>query len=418
MATHNWAGNIQYSTSNIHYPESIEQLQELVQRLDNVRVLGTRHTFNTIADSSHHLVFLDRLPRIIDINPEAQTVRISGNVTYGELCPLLENAGFALRNLASLGHISVVGACTTGTHGSGVSNQNLSSVVSAMTIIKADGQVVRLSRDGESDLFNGAVVHLGALGVVTELTLDLAPSFEMQQRVFLNLPFSQLEHHFDDIMASAYSVSLFTDWHEDAIQQVWLKQKLDEDSPTNEFYGALPAEKRMHPIPEMSAENCTEQLGITGLWYDRLPHFRIDMIPSVGNELQSEYFVPRSDALDAIRSLQTLYSQIAPLLFASEIRAVASDSLWLSPCYGRDTIAFHFTWQPDWESVRKILPMVEEALSSFNPRPHWGKLFTIPPSTVRNTYDRFNDFTQLMMQYDPQGKFQNSFLHQYLSLSG
>ncbi len=409
----NWAGNIEYGTTAVHYPETLEELQELVRRLDKVRVLGTGHTFNPIADSQHNLILLDRLPRVIDIHPDTKTVTLSANVTYGELCPVLQQAGFALSNLASLMHLSVVGACATGTHGSGVNNQNLSSAISAMTLVRADGELIHLSWDADAEDFNGTVVHLGALGAVTELTLDFVPTFEMRQQVLLNLPVSQLAQHFDDIMASAYSVSLFTDWREDFIQQVWLKLANDADSPIDDFYGAIPAKARKHPIMGMSAVNATEQLGIVGLWYDRLPHFRLGITPSVGNELQSEYFVPKQYAVNTIQSLQQLHSQMKPYLLVSEIRCVAQDDLWLSPCYGRDSVAFHFTWRPDWDAVQQLLPKIEEELAPFAPRPHWGKLFTLSSEKLKAVYPQFNAFEMLMNRYDSNGKFRNTFLETY-----
>lgn len=406
----NWAGNYEYSTVNVHHPETIEQVQALVKRYSKLKVLGTRHCFNTIADSTENLLLLDRMERIIDVDRARRSVSISGNVTYGELAPVLHHEDFALHNLASLGHISVVGACATATHGSGVRNQTLAAAVSSFELVTANGELVSFSREQDGERFNGAVVNLGGLGVIISLTLDLLPNFEVSQHVYEKLPFSALEAHFDEITSAAYSVSLFTTWQHDYIDQVWLKRRVDESTPPADFFGAAPATHKMHMIAEMPAENCTEQLGVPGPWHERLPHFRIDALPSAGNELQSEYFVPRAQAVDALRALRRLPEVFAPYLLASEIRTIAADNFWMSPCYHQDSVGFHFTWKQDSPAVMNILPLIEAQLAPFSVRPHWGKLFTLAPQQVQASYEKLPQFRQILGEYDPEGKFRNEFL--------
>ena len=267
------------------------------------------------------------------------------------------------------------------------------------------------------DQFQGVVVGLGGLGVVTKLTLDIKPAYEMYQAVYEKLSLAEVENHFDEITGSAYSVSLFTDWQDASFNQVWLKQRV-EDLPTeigtSDFFGATPAPSHLHPIRAISAENCTAQMGIPGPWYERLPHFRMDFIPSSGEELQTEYLIPRQYAIDAIQAVNSLRSKIAPLLLISEVRTIAADTLWLSPCYGQACVALHFTWIKDWDAVKQLLPLIEEQLAPFQARPHWGKLFTLPPAQVRALYERMSDFRTLLRDYDPQGKFRNAFLDTYI----
>jgi len=331
-------------------------------------------------------------------------------VTYGRLGPYLHDKGFALHNLASLPHISIAGACATATHGSGVRNGNLSTAVSAMELVTPDGDVVSLSRAKVGDSFLGSVVHLGALGVVTKVTLDIRPTFAVSQEVYENLPMSQLSDHFDAIMSAGYSVSLFTDWQKGRISEVWVKSRVEEKAADLSRYGATRASRNLHPIIELSAENCTEQMGVPGPWFDRLPHFRMGFTPSSGKELQAEYFVPRGNAVDAILAIERLRDRITPHLFISEIRTIDADELWLSPCYKRPSVAIHFTWKPDWDSVRGLLPVIERELSPYDVRPHWGKLFAIEPATLRSRYERMGDFKDLVSKYDPGGKFRNPFL--------
>lgn len=413
----NWAGNFAYSTNNLHRPQTLEQLCDIVVNNRKLKVLGSRHSFNRIADSDAALVSLDALPQIIDIDPARASVTLSAGLRYGDLALALHAAGVALHNMASLPHISVAGAVATATHGSGDHNGNLATAVRAIEIMKADGSLVTLTREQDGDLFNGAVVHLGALGVVTKLTLDVQPAFSVQQEVYEKLPLSELETHFDEIMGAAYSVSLFHDWQHDFVNQVWLKRRLADGvalpmQPA--FFGAKLVPAQRHPIAEMPADPATVQMGIPGAWHERLPHFRMDQTPSAGEELQSEYFVHRRHAVDAMRAIATLKDALRPHLMISEVRSIAADALWLSGSYQQDTIGFHFTWQRNWPAVRELLPRIETMLAPFAPRPHWGKCFTMPAAEVQSRYERISDFYSMAMDFDPSGKFRNDFLDTYV----
>jgi xylitol oxidase len=281
-------------------------------------------------------------------------------------------------------------------------------------MVLASGEVRALSREKDGKTFKGAVVGLGALGVITKVTLDLQPTFMMQQYVYENLPLDQLTKNFDAIEASAYSVSLFTDWRKPLMNEVWLKCRMDAEHKFEarpEFYGAKLATRNLHPIIELSAENCTEQMGVPGPWYERLPHFRMGFTPSAGKELQSEYFVPRQHAVDAILAVQRLNEMVSPHLLITEIRAMAADNLWMSPCYKQPCVTIHFTWKQDWPAVSKVLPVIEKELMPFQIRPHWGKLFTISREQLKPSYDKLPEFVALCNEFDPQGKFRNSFLN-------
>ena len=409
----NWAGNLEYSTDRLYFANSLEQVRSYVKKQNKLKVLGTRHCFNNIADSTHSLLSLKSMDRVVALDSEARTVTVDAGMTYGQLCPYLDGKGFALHNLASLPHISIAGACSTATHGSGERNGNLATAVSALEIVTADGEVVRLSRQQDGEAFRGAVVGLGSLGVITQVTLDIQPTYMMRQYVYENLPLPAVKDHFDAIESSAYSVSLFTDWENQRMNEVWIKSRDEKGQAfdaTPEFFGATRATKNLHPIAELSAENCTEQMGVPGPWYERLPHFRMGFTPSAGKELQSEYFVPRQHAVEAILAVERLRDQVSPHLMISEIRTIAADHLWLSPCYEQPCVTIHFTWKPDWPAVRKLLPVIERELAPFNARPHWGKLFTTTPAELKSVYKKLPDFIQLSRRYDPQGKFRNQFL--------
>ncbi|AXE76230.1 FAD-binding protein [Streptomyces atratus] len=410
-AEKNWAGNITFGARRLSMPRSEAELRETVSASTALHALGTRHSFNTVADTRGDLVSVAGLPRRVEIDREAGAVTVAAGLRLGEFADVLHENGYALHNLGSLPHISVAGACATGTHGSGVGNGSIAGAVRALDMVTADGRKVSLRR-GEAD-FSGVVVAMGALGVVTALTLDVVPAFEVQQWVYEDLPETRLTSSFDEVMSAAYSVSVFTDWREGPLNQVWLKQRVGSEGPQRapeEWFGARLADGPRHPIAGMPAENCTRQQGVAGPWHRRLPHFRLEFTPSNGDELQSEYFVARQDAPAAYAALGRLRERIAPLLQITEIRTVARDDLWLSPAGGRDSVAFHFTWVPDTAAVTPVLGAIEEALAPFGARPHWGKVFTTTPGTLRTLYGKYADFERLAARFDPEGKFRNDFL--------
>lgn len=416
----NWAGNLQYGTDRLYSATSLAQVRDYVKKENKFKVLGTRHCFNNIADSANSFLSLKSMDEVVDLDAAAHTVTINAGMTYGQLCPYLDAQGFALHNLASLPHISVAGACTTATHGSGETNGNLATAVSALELVTASGDVVNLSRAHDGETFLAAVVGLGALGVITKITLDIQPTYSMRQFVYENLPLSAVKDHFDAIESSGYSVSLFTDWQKQRVNEVWIKTRDGQPhpfDPTPDFFGATKATKNLHPIAELSAENCTEQMGVPGPWYERLPHFRMGFTPSAGKELQSEYFVPRPHAVEAILAVERLRDQISPHLLISEIRAIAADNLWMSPCYHQSCVTIHFTWKQDWPTVSQLLPVIEKELAPFQARPHWGKLFTTSPEVLRNIYAKMPGFIELAKKYDPQGKFRNNFLNKNIFTS-
>ncbi|MDA0196564.1 MAG: FAD-binding protein [Bacteroidetes bacterium] len=410
---YNWAGNYQFKAENFLDPGSNEEVQSLVKKTSKLKALGSRHSFNNIADNPDNQLSTYKLDKIIELDSASQTVTVEAGVSYGKLSLYLYENGFALHNLASLPHISVAGACATATHGSGDNNGNLATAVSALEMVTANGEIIKLSRDKDGGRFNGVVVGLGALGIVTKVTLDVQPTFDMTQDVYLNMPMNQMADHFDEIEAKGYSVSLFTDWQNNNINQVWLKNKVageSQEPAATELFGALRADRDVHPIIELSAGNCTEQMSVPGPWYNRLPHFKMDFMPSSGKELQSEFFVPRHHAVEAILAINKLADLLGPHLFISEIRTVAADNLWMSTAYQRPSAIIHFTWKQDWEAVSKLLPIIERKLAPFDVRPHWGKLFTIDPKVLQSRYDRYDDFMKLVKEFDPQGKFRNAFL--------
>ena len=419
MQRTNWAGNVTFAAARFHEPTTVDELQRLVAVSKRSRVLGTGHSFNGIADSREDLISLKRLPARIEIDEVGSLVKVSAGTRYGELSAALHTAGWALTNLGSLPHISVAGAVATATHGSGDENGNLATQVREIEMITSTGDLVQVrSSDGQGS-FAGSVIALGSLGVVVSLSLDLTRTYDISQVVYEDVSFELALAQLDAIFAAGYSVSLFTTWTQSVFDQVWVKTlaaTAPAEGKPSWAQGSRLAGSPRHPLPTLPGDVCTTQLGIVGPWHERLPHFRLDFTPSSGNELQSEFFVARHDAVAALRSLDEIRSHIAPMLLVSELRSVAGDDLWLSPAYGRSSMAIHFTWKPDAVAVAPVLQMIEERLMPFAARPHWGKVFSLDPTYIAAQYPRMPDARALASSYDPTGAFVNDFVSSYLRL--
>jgi xylitol oxidase len=407
----NWAGNYRYEAARVLRPASVAEVQQAVAGAGRVRALGTRHTFTGLPDTDGDLLILDRLPLDIDVDPDQRTVSLGAGARYGDLVEVLDRSGWALANLASLPHISVAGAVATGTHGSGDANRSLAAAVRAIELVTADGSLRTVCR-GDPD-FDGSVVGLGALGVVVRLLLEVEPAYDVRQTVFTGLGWDALAGHFDEVSRSAYSVSLFTHWTETAVEQAWLKSRADEPSPA-ELFGGTPARQTLHMLPGGPPEAVTRQGGVPGPWHARLPHFRMEFTPSRGEELQSEYLLPRASAVRAFEELRGFADAMAPVLQVCEIRTVAAEPLWLSGSYDRDVVGLHFTWYREPDEVYAVLPRLEAALMPLGARPHWGKCFVASGEEIAAAYPRLGDFRALRDRLDPDDKFGNETLDRLL----
>jgi xylitol oxidase len=400
----NWARNITYSTAVTH-PGTVEQLQTAVAAARTVHAVGTRHSFSTCADSDGLLVALDRIAPDLVVDEAAGTATVGSAIRLGDLGRLLEARGYAIANLPSLPHISLGGAVATATHGSGDSLGMLATFVRGLEVVGADGAVRRF----EGAELAGAVMSYGALGVVTRITVAVEPAFEVRQDPFSELPWRDLEEHLDEIFAAAYSVSLFTAWTGDV--RGGLVKTRSGAGWTGSFFGA---ELTPEDPAEIGAVTKNTEVRSFGPSWDRLPHFRLAAVPSVGEELQSEYFVPRSTALETLRTIRALGPDIDRALHATELRSVAADELWLSPASGSDVLAIGFTWRDAPDLVYPLLPRLEERILPLGARPHWAKLFDVRGDALRSLYPRWDDFLALRDAVDPQRKFTNAFLAEVL----
>lgn len=414
MVEQNWAGNYRYTASAIRLPESVDEVRRIVGSAPKVKALGTRHSFNAVADTSGELVHLGRLEPRIEIAADRSSVTVSSATPYRLVAQALQAEGLALHNLGSLPHISVGGACSTGTHGSGDHNANLSWAVIGLELVTADGSLLAIDRTDPR--FDGMVVSLGALGIITSLTLRVQPTFDVRQDVYLGLPWQNLLDHFDEITGSGFSVNIFTRWGEgEPGAKVWVKTLMDahaEPARADVFGAQLQvSDEAAHASTGLT--NSTAG-GIPGPWNELLPHFRGDVPPGYGEEIQTEYMIDRRDAVPAMLALRSIAEVVDPVLFQSELRTIAADGMWLSPANGRETLGIHFTFRPDPQGVAAALPVIEQALAPFDARPHWGKLFDMGAPRIGELYERMGDFRALAIELDPDAKFHNEFLEKHV----
>jgi xylitol oxidase len=401
----NWSKNVDFNDRAYLQPESIVELQELVRTHPKIRARGTAHCFNEIANTSSYAINLAKMPKTIEVDETKKTARVAAGLTYGELAPILHEQGWALNNLASLPHISIAGSVSTGTHGSGIKNHNLANQVLSLDLVTAEGELRHIDRTNPA--FSALVVGLGLGGIVYQYELKIEPTYQVRQVIYPEIPLDILQRNFDQIMGTAYSVSYFTDWSSAQVGNLWCKFRDDEVIPDS-VGGSAKADKKFHPIPSVDPVACTDQLGIPGEWHQRIPHFKLEFTPSVGEEIQSEFFVERKDAAAAIEAVSQLGSEITPLLWITELRTFAADQLWLSGAYERDVLAIHFTWKK-LDAIYPVIEKVEAALRPFNYRPHWGKVFTADATYLKSVYPKMSEFKALTEALDPTSKFENSF---------
>jgi alditol oxidase len=408
----NWSGTYRYRAATVHHPTDRDELRSLVAAAPRLHALGSRHSFTAIADAGE-LVALDRLGEEIEFDQEEGTVWVPAAATYAALAPALNHEGRALANMASLPHISVAGAIATATHGSGERLGNLATAVAGVELITSTGDLLTVG-EGDPD-FRGLVVGLGALGVVTRVRLRTQPFYEASQRVYEGMEWEAVFAHFDELQAAGDSVSIFHLADAHRTEQVWVKRREPAEAPhPAALFGAPAATAAVHPILGGDPVNCTAQLGEVGPWSERLPHFRSGFMPSAGEEIQSEAFVPRADAVAAIQAVLELGEELRPLLLISELRTIAADALWLSPHSGRDTLALHFTWRRRPEAVERAVARVEAALGSFGVRSHWGKVTSLRAADAAAQYPCLGDFLRLRAELDPRGAFVNDWLRAHL----
>ncbi|MBO9050431.1 D-arabinono-1,4-lactone oxidase [Curtobacterium flaccumfaciens] len=400
----NWSGTVTYTAERVVRPSSIDEAAQVVADADRVHGLGTRHSFNDVADTPGTLLDLTGIPTDLVVDAEHRTVTLGAGTRYGDVAADIDRAGFALHNTGSLPHISVGGAVATGTHGSGTTLGSLATAVRAFEVLGPDGSGRTIDRTDPA--FDGAVLHLGLLGIVTRVTLDVEPSYRMRQDVYGAVPWDTFTANVAEVHATAYSVCAYTVFG-DAITEVLVKSRVPEGAEDVPVPETLAGARRLPGTP--GDDHRTARDGSVGPWWDRLPHFPIGSVPSHGSEVQSEHFVPLRHAAAALDALRGLADRIQPHLHVCELRTMAADDLWLSPTQGEDVLCIAFTWKKHPTEVAALLPDLEARLAAFDGRPHWGKMSSLDQAAVAGLYPRLADFRDLVARADPERTFASAF---------
>ena len=403
----NWGGNLNYQSAEILAPTSLDELGEVIKS-GKVRPIGTRHSFSNVAIGQGKLVSAAGLGFDPVIDTEHSTVTVSAATRFGDLAVFLQKNDLALLNMGSLPHISIAGSAATGTHGSGDDNKILSASLTAYSFLNAKGELVTYRLGDEN--FEACQVALGAYGLWVSVTLSVVASYQVRQDIFLGIPWDVFYENPKQLTGAGYSVSLFTRWAQPTIDQTWVKSKVSAGKPLEEIAGIRAESKSLIELAPGVGNNLTEQAGVPGPWLDRLPHFRLDAEPSAGNEIQTEYFVLRENAVAAIKALHEIGEQINSALIISEIRTIAADDAWLSMTQRGDSVALHFTWINDTKKVDELVDLVEKALEPFDPIPHWGKVHHFTKSRLERVHPKLERARGVYESLDPNGAFSSDYL--------
>lgn len=425
----NWARNQECAPAAVETPESTLEVREAVRRArvagQRVKVVGTGHSFTSIACTDGRLLRLDRLDRVLDVDPDAGSVTVEGGIPLWKLNEQLALRDLALENLGDIDQQTIAGAIATSTHGTGRTFGGLATQVRGLELVTADGDLVRCSADEEPELFHCARVGLGALGIVTQVTLAVVPAFSLHM--------VERPERFETVLAD---LDAAVDGHDHFEVEHWfphtdacLVKELDRtEAPLrtrstlaawrddillgNYVFGALCAIGKRSPdrIPQL-ARFATTQLGRTDL-VDRSD--RVFCSPRLIKFVEMEYAINRADAEVALRRVRELIEdEDLKISIPLELRFAAADDIPLSTAHGRETayLAVHvYQGMPHEQYFRGVEAIMDE----LGGRPHWGKLHWQTAATLAPRYPEWDRFAAARHRLDPDGAFANDYLDRVL----
>jgi L-gulonolactone oxidase len=421
----NWAKNESCVAKNFHQPETEEEIIGLLTRYSKVRVVGTGHSWNSICHTEEALLNFDRYNKVLHLDKESLRVTVQPGIKLWQLNEYLDNQGLALTNLGSISDQSLAGAISTGTHGSGIRYQIIGSQMEEFTLVKASGEKITLHRERDKELFNLCVVNLGSLGIISSITMNVVPAFNLQDMTIAaeyEKTIDVLEHfvdytdhfkmwwfpHTKDIVLYRYTRtqqaandSRFRQWFMDEFVSVNLYRLLLKLGTINR-----PWRKR---INSLLVRNFKQPLNRIEKSY------KVFNVPEPPLHRETEWAFDISIAKELLRDYRKMIDASQHHMnFIQEIRFTKADDFALSPCYGRDTIwlgaynADNFGW-------KELMSDFEALAKKYNGRPHWGKEFTRDSNYLRTVYPKLEEFNALRHQFDPGGKFENEFINQIFS---
>lgn len=423
----NWAGNQSCAPTSIRRPTSEAELVAIVKEAANngtrVKCVGAGHSFTPIACTDGVLVDLSGYGRILSHDPGARTVTMQAGITLSTLCDELDQRGLALENMGDIGYQSIAGAAATATHGTGWHFGNISSRIVGMRLIAGDGSIVDATSDENPEVLAAARVGVGALGIVSTVTLQAVKAFRLHA-IEEPMRLDDLLSDFDGYMSSADHVEFYwvphTSWaltkrnrrtDEPAMPRSKAKAVIDDLLITNVGFGALCRVGRRRPnlIPRLA-----KMLPSTGRleYTDRSD--RVFTSPRRVKFYEMEYAIPRDAIPEALNRVRRLVDEAGiQLSFPVEVRVVSPDDIPLSTAHGRATgyIAIHVYQGTPYDTY---FQGVERIMDSYHGRPHWGKMHFQGHETLAQRYPKWDEFQAVRRRLDPEGRFTNQYLERVL----
>ncbi|MGI8791633.1 MAG: D-arabinono-1,4-lactone oxidase [Acidimicrobiales bacterium] len=423
----NWAANQECWPTAIEHPASQAELSRLVTTAaaagTTVKVVGSGHSFTDIACTAGYLIHLDRHSSILHIDREAMTVSVEAGVPLSRLNAALEEAGMALPNLGDIAYQTVAGAISTSTHGTGVRIGGLATQVIGLDIVTGDGSVIECSADTEPDVFSAARVGLGAIGILSRVTLQCVPAFTLraiEQPMHMDKVFSNLDRYVEEndhfeffwVPHTPFAITKRNNRTDEppAGRGRWRTIR-DKYLLENIAFGVACRLGRMRPslIPRLA----TAVPGSGRVEYTD-KSFKIFASPRWVHFYEMEYAIPREHVVEALNRLMAFVDDSGLRIgFPVEVRFTASDDIWLSTAHGRTSayIAVHVYQGTEYEPY---LRGVESSMDDLGGRPHWGKMHFQTAETLAARYDHWDDFQAVRARVDPDGRFANAYTDRVL----
>ncbi|MBF6130176.1 D-arabinono-1,4-lactone oxidase [Nocardia brasiliensis] len=422
----NWAGDQQCAPAIVATPRSTDEIAEILGRAadagQTVRVAGAGHSFTDAVLTDGVLLDLSKLDRILDVDTATGRVRVEAGSTLKAVSNALHAHGLAFPNLGDIDVQTVAGATATGTHGTGATLQNLSAALHSIELLLADGSTVELNAETDPDGWRAARVSVGALGIVTAVTLQMVPSFVLEgveRPIPLEDVLAELDTHVDgnqhfEFYMFAHSPLALTkrnnpvelaeqprgktvDWFADILM-------------SNYTFDALCKLGRWQPRMVPWIHRGAAYAGSYRRQVDR--SYRVFASPRLVRFTEMEYAIPRAHSAAAIREIKALSTKFETPM-PIEVRWVAPDDAFLSPAGGRETcyIAVH---QYRGMAYEPYFRACEAVFDKYDGRPHWGKRHFQTADTLRERYPDWDRFAEVRRRFDPKGRFSNGYLERVL----
>lgn len=415
----NWAGNVQFTAQSFIQPENETEIAAALLKSEQLRVVGTGHSWSTICTTNQNLLNLDRYNKVLQVDKEKLQVTVQPGIKLWQLNEYIDKQGLALKNLGSIARQSLAGAISTATHGTGIGFQILASQIEKFKLIKPDGDILEIHSEKDKDLFNLSIVNLGALGVISEMTINVVPAYQLHDRTYV-APLQEVIDNLDELVEETDHFKLW--WFPHVDQAVVYRY-------TRTQQAANDSRLRQWLMDEFLSVNVYRLLlkagNINRDWRRNInrtlvkkfiqPLNRIEKSYKVFNVLEPpihrevEWAFDISVAKELLREYTSFINASKHRInFIQEIRFTKADEYALSPCYGRNTMwlgaynADNFGWE-------ELMSDFESLAIKYKGRPHWGKEFNVSATYLQQQYPNFKKFTTLREQFDPTGKLLNDF---------